>query len=70
MGLMLGAEFNFPVKELRKSLAMEQQLMTGSAKHPNVLRLLPPLTISDEDINTFKIKIAKGMDAFKAVQLT
>lgn len=70
MGLMVGAEFDFPIKELRKSLAIEQKLMTGSAKDPNVLRLLPPLTITDEDLNAFYIKLTAGLNTFSSIQLS
>ena len=44
-GLMLGLEFNFPIKELRKALIFKHHIFTGSAKNPNLLRILPPLTI-------------------------
>ncbi len=44
-GLMLGLEFDFPVAELRKKLIFNHYIFTGSAKNPNVLRILPPLTI-------------------------
>ena len=52
-GLMLGLEFNFPIAELRKSLIHEQHIFTGSAKNPNLLRILPPLTIQKEHIDMF-----------------
>jgi len=60
-GLMLGAEFDFPIKGLRKSLIHNQHLFTGSSKDPNVLRLLPPLTITDQDIDDFIIKMETGI---------
>lgn len=44
-GLMLGLEFDFPVSELRKKLIYEHHIFTGSAKNPNLIRILPPLTI-------------------------
>ncbi len=50
-GLMLGLEFDFPVSELRKKLIYEHQIFTGSAKNPNLLRILPPLTIQKEHID-------------------
>ena len=50
-GLMLGLEFNFPVSELRKALIYEHHIFTGSAKNPNLLRILPPLTIKEEHID-------------------
>lgn len=52
-GLMLGLEFDFPIAELRKKLIFNQQIFTGSAKNPNLLRILPPLTIKKEHVNAF-----------------
>ena len=52
-GLMLGLEFNFPVAELRKKLLFDHFLFTGSSKNPNLIRILPPLTIQREHIDTF-----------------
>lgn len=56
-GLMLGAEFDFPVKDFRKSLVFDHQLFTGSSSNPNLLRILPPLMISDGDCNLFLEKL-------------
>ncbi len=50
-GLMLGLEFNFPIKELRKALIFKHHIFTGSAKNPNLLRILPPLTIQAAHID-------------------
>lgn len=52
-GLMLGLEFDFPVAELRKKLIFNHYIFTGSAKNPNVLRILPPLTIQKKHIDVF-----------------
>ncbi|WP_339874656.1 aspartate aminotransferase family protein [Olleya marilimosa] len=52
-GLMLGLEFDFPIAELRKKLIFEHKIFTGSAKNPNLLRILPPLTIKKEHIDLF-----------------
>ena len=50
-GLMLGLEFNFPIAELRKKLIHDHHIFTGSSKNPNLLRILPPLTIQKEHID-------------------
>ncbi len=50
-GLMLGLEFDFPIKELRKALIFKHHIFTGSAKNPNLLRILPPLTIQASHID-------------------
>ncbi|MFT4850054.1 MAG: acetylornithine/N-succinyldiaminopimelate aminotransferase [Sediminicola sp.] len=52
-GLMLGLEFDFPVSELRKALIYKHHIFTGSAKNPNLLRILPPLTIKKEHFDLF-----------------
>lgn len=50
-GLMLGLEFEFPVSELRKKLLFQHKIFTGSSKNPNLIRILPPLTIRKEHID-------------------
>lgn len=52
-GLMLGIEFDFPIAELRKNLIHKHQIFTGSAKKPNLLRILPPLTVQKKHIDVF-----------------
>ncbi len=52
-GLMLGLEFNFSVAALRKKLLFNHFLFTGSSKNPNLIRILPPLTIKKEHIDLF-----------------
>ena len=46
-GLMIGVEFDTPIKDYRNRLVHEQHLFTGAAS-TNILRLLPPLTLSME----------------------
>ncbi|WP_292948291.1 aminotransferase class III-fold pyridoxal phosphate-dependent enzyme [Olleya sp. UBA1516] len=50
-GLMLGLEFDFPIADLRKKLIFDHKIFTGSAKNPNLLRILPPLTIKKEHVD-------------------
>jgi len=52
-GLMLGLEFDFPVSELRKQLIHKHHMFTGSANNPNLIRILPPLTIHKKHIDVF-----------------
>ncbi len=52
-GLMLGLEFDFPISELRKKLIYEHHMFTGGAKNPNLIRILPPLTIQKKHIDSF-----------------
>lgn len=60
-GLMLGLEFDFPVAEIRKNLIYEHKIFTGSSKNPNVLRILPPLTIRKKHINQLITAVKKEL---------
>ena len=50
---MLGLEFDFDVAELRKKLVYEQFIFTGNASQKNLLRILPPLLITETEIDKF-----------------
>lgn len=52
-GLMLGLEFDFQVADLRKILIHEHFLFTGGAKDKTVLRILPALNITKQDLDVF-----------------
>lgn len=52
-GLMIGIEFNFEVNELREILRKQGHVLTGLAANPKVIRLLPPLSIREEDVMLF-----------------
>ena len=52
-GLMVGVEFDFAVKALRKRLLFENHIFTGSSSEPNTLRILPPLNVTKVEINHF-----------------
>ena len=57
-GLMIGIELNQPYKEVRQHLLMDDHVFTGCAG-TNVLRLLPPLCLSQADADEFLSKITK-----------
>jgi len=52
-GLMIGLEFDFEIADLRKKMILEQHMFTGSAKNKKLLRFLPALNITKEDIDLF-----------------
>lgn len=52
-GLMLGLEFDYDVTELRKKLIYNEHIFTGNASQKNLLRILPPLSISKADVDVF-----------------
>jgi len=56
-GLMIGVELESKYADLRKKLLFEEHIFTGGAKN-NVMRLLPPLSVSKTEIDIF-------IDAFK-----
>ena len=51
-GLMIGLEFDVPVKPLRQKLLYDYHVFTG-ASGTNVFRLLPPLCLSREEADVF-----------------
>lgn len=51
-GLMIGIEFDEPVKEIRQRLLFEKHIFTGVSSN-NVIRLLPPLCITGQDADRF-----------------
>ncbi|MDR1004314.1 MAG: aminotransferase class III-fold pyridoxal phosphate-dependent enzyme [Prevotellaceae bacterium] len=59
-GLMIGLEFEQPIKELRNRLLHEQHVFTG-ASGTHVLRLLPPLCLSREESTSFLDKLNKAL---------
>lgn len=59
-GLMLGVEFLPEFASIRNRLLFESHIFTGGAKN-NVMRLLPPLSISKEEIDTFITELKKKM---------
>lgn len=60
-GLILAAEFTFPVAPLRKHLLYREKVFTGSASDPYTLRLLPPLCLSLEEAGLFIEKLTHAL---------
>jgi len=52
-GLMIGMEFAEPIAPLRNKLIHEHRIFTGASSDKNVLRLLPPLTLTIEQADVF-----------------
>ncbi|WP_336533381.1 aminotransferase class III-fold pyridoxal phosphate-dependent enzyme [Bacteroides acidifaciens] len=59
-GLMIGLEFEEPIKELRSRLIYDEHVFTG-ASGTNVLRLLPPLCLSMEEADEFLARFKKAL---------
>ena len=64
-GLMLGVEFDFDVSALRKKMIVEKHIFTGSANNKNLLRILPPLTITTAAIDTFIVTLKESLAELK-----
>lgn len=64
-GLMLGVEFDFEVGPLRKKMIMEKHIFTGSSSNKNLLRILPPLTVKKEYIDTFIKSLKEALAELK-----
>jgi acetylornithine aminotransferase len=52
LGLMIGIEFEIPIKDIRRKLLFEKHIFTG-VSGTNVIRLLPPLTLTMEQAAYF-----------------
>ena len=59
-GLMIGMEFEEPVKELRQRLLFDYKVFTGAAG-TNVIRLLPPLVLTKADADKFLERFEKAL---------
>lgn len=55
-GLMIALEFDAPVAEIRKKLLFDCHIFTG-VSGKNIIRLLPPLTIGEKEIQLFIDKL-------------
>jgi acetylornithine/succinyldiaminopimelate/putrescine aminotransferase len=55
-GLMVGAVLDIPHKEVRSKLIHEQHCFTGCAG-TNILRILPPLVLTKENVDDFIEKL-------------
>ena len=58
LGLMIGMEFEEPIKEIRSKLLFEQKVFTG-VSGTNVIRLLPPLCLSMAEADDFLDRLHK-----------
>lgn len=63
-GLMIGFEMEAGLEDVRKVLLIDLKIFTGEAK-PNVIRLLPSLAISMEDINLFLTGLNNAIQVLK-----
>jgi acetylornithine aminotransferase len=63
-GLMIGFEMEEGLEDVRKVLLNDLKIFTGEAK-PNVIRLLPSLAITMEDLNLFLTGLNQAIQQLK-----
>ena len=63
-GLMIGLEFHGPIAEIRKKLLFNEHIFTGVAGQ-NMIRLLPPLTLTLDEADIFLKSFSKILDEFE-----
>jgi len=64
LGLMIGIEFETPIKEIRRKLLFEKYIFTG-VSGSNVIRLLPPLTLTLQQASYFIEKFKETLTELK-----
>lgn len=57
-GLMIGMEFNEPIKDIRRRLLFEEHVFTG-VSGTNVIRLLPPLSLTMQQAEEFITRLKR-----------
>ena len=61
LGLMIGIEMPYAVKELRNKLIYQEHVFTGAAS-TDIIRLLPPLTLTMEEADEFLMKFNRALN--------
>ena len=68
-GLMIGFDVPDELKDLKRKLLFDFNVFTGEAK-PNVIRLLPSLSISRKQVDEFLETLQEAIEEIKAERLT
>ena len=64
LGLMIGIEFETPIKDIRRKLLFEKHIFTG-VSGTDVIRLLPPLTLTVQQAAYFIEKFRETLSELK-----
>jgi acetylornithine/N-succinyldiaminopimelate aminotransferase len=57
-GLLIGLDFDRPARELQQAL-FAHRILTGTSSDPNVLRIMPPLTLSVQEADVLLAGLGK-----------
>jgi acetylornithine aminotransferase/acetylornithine/N-succinyldiaminopimelate aminotransferase len=60
-GCLMGLKLDRPVDPVKDALR-EQGVLVGGSSDPHVMRLMPPLVVSDEDVKTFADALHTALD--------
>lgn len=60
-GLMIGLKFPFSTANIRKFLLHEEHIFCGSSGDPNIMRILPPLNCTKEQVDHFVKSMSKAV---------
>jgi acetylornithine/succinyldiaminopimelate/putrescine aminotransferase len=63
-GLLLGLELECPAKPIIKAL-LDNKIIVGGCDRPNMIRLLPPLTVKKDHIQQFVTALSSALAAAK-----
>ncbi|GHA29698.1 acetylornithine aminotransferase [Salinimicrobium marinum] len=63
-GLMIGLEFDFEIAALRKELLFNHKVFTGASSNKKQLRILPPLNIQKEHLDTFFEALKSALEKY------
>lgn len=61
-GCLMGLKLDRPVESVIEALR-DQHVLVGGSSDPHVMRLMPPLVVSDEDVNVFVDALHTALDA-------
>jgi acetylornithine aminotransferase/acetylornithine/N-succinyldiaminopimelate aminotransferase len=60
-GCLMGLKLDRPAGPVKDALR-EHGVLVGGSSHPRVMRLMPPLVVSDDDVRTFSDTLRTVLD--------